>query len=306
MARASEPRVYCVVINWNGWRDTLACLQSLAAQNYPSLTTLVVDNASTDDSVARIREAFPEIELLQSDENRGFAAGSNVGIRRALQTGAEFVWLLNNDTVAPPDTARKLVAAASDPRVGIVGTVLRYMQNPAKIQAWGGGSIRRWMGFVRHYDSPTALDRDSFVTFASVLLRAKMLEQVGLLDERYFMYFEDADLCFRAQDAGWKLGVATDSAVLHKEGGSATAQKSTRVDRIVTASGLRFLDRHGKPRGVSKLLFAASRLGKRAARGDMRGLGAVLDGIRHWRGDEVNAFQDEGNQVRGEKTETSD
>ena len=93
VASANEPRVYCVVINWNGWRDTVACLGSLVAQDYPSLTMLVVDNASTDDSVARIREAFPGIELLQSDENRGFAAGSNVGIRRALEKDAEFVWL---------------------------------------------------------------------------------------------------------------------------------------------------------------------------------------------------------------------
>ena len=208
----------------------------------------------------------------------------------------------NNDTVAPPDTARKLVAAASDPRVGIVGTVLRYMQNPAKIQAWGGGSIRRWMGYVRHYDAPTELGRDSFMTFASVLLRATMLEQVGLLDERYFMYFEDSDLCFRAKDAGWKLAVASDTAVLHKEGGSATAQKSARVDRIVTTSGLRFLDRHGRPRRLAKLLFVVSRLGKRAARGDMRGLVAVLGGIRHWR-DEVSAFQADGNEVLSEKTE---
>jgi GT2 family glycosyltransferase len=287
------PRVSCVVVNWNGWQDTLACLESLVAQDYPSLTILVVDNASSDGSAGKIRAAFPDIEVLQSDDNRGFAAGSNLGIRRAMESGAEFVWLLNNDTIAPPDTTRKLVAAATDPGVGIVGTVLRYMQNPAKIQAWGGGSIRRWMGFVRHYDSPVELGPDSFMTFASVLLRTKMLEQVGLLDEQYFMYFEDSDLCFRAQDAGWKLAVATDTSVLHKEGGSAATRKSVRVDRIVTASGLRFLDRHGRPRGLAKALFVLSRLGKRIAAGRQSRIRAVMRGVRDWRRSESPGFMEE-------------
>ena len=305
VASASGARVYCVVINWNGSQDTLACLESLAAQDYSSLTTIVVDNASTDDSVKRMGEAFPAIELVQADENRGFAAGCNVGIRRALQDGAEFVWLLNNDTFAPPDTARKLVAAAGDAQVGVVGTVLRYMRNPAKIQAWGGGSVKRWIGFVTHYDSPTELSRDSFMTFASVLLRTKMLEQVGLLDERYFMYFEDSDLCFRATDAGWKLAVAADTAVLHKEGGSTALRKSARVDRIVTSSGLRFLNRHGKPRGVSKALFVLSRLGKRLVRGDARRASAVLGGIKDSRTDEPHASQNGGDKSLDEKPEKS-
>lgn len=292
-ARPGAARVCCVVINWNGWQDTVACLQSLVAQDYASLTILVVDNASTDDSVAKIRAAFPKIKLLQSDANRGFAAGSNLGIRHAMEEGAEFVWLLNNDTVAPPDTTRRLVAAASDPEVGIVGTVLRYMQKPEKIQAWGGGSITRWMGFVRHYSSPTDLDRDSFMTFASVLLRAEMLKQVGLLDERYFMYFEDSDLCFRAKNAGWKLAVAADTAVLHKEGGSAATQKSVRVDRIVTASGLRFLDRYGRPPTMAKFLYAVTRLGKRMAAGKLKGVRAVMRGMRDWRRSDPLGFMEE-------------
>lgn len=277
------PRVSCVVINWNGWRDTVACLESLAVQDYPSLSILVVDNASTDDSVEKIRAAFPEIEVLQTEANRGFAAGSNAGIRRALEQGAEFVWLLNNDTSAPADTTRKLLcAAASDPQVGIVGTVLHYMQNPAKVQAWGGGSIVAWMGFVKHYDAPAVFGDGSFLTFASVLLRREMLEQVGLLDEQYFMYFEDADLCFRARAAGWKLAVAEDTCVLHKEGGS-SGEKALKLDRIVTASGLRFLDGHGTVRSLAKPLFVMSRLGKRLAAGEPKRMQAVWRGVRDWR-----------------------
>lgn len=291
-AETQSPHVCCVVVNWNGWRDTVACLESLVSQDYPELKILVVDNASTDDSVQRIRAAFPRVRLLQAEENRGFAAGSNVGIRCALAHGAEFVWLLNNDILAPRDTLRKLMGETSDPDVGIVGTVLKYLDDPRTIQAWGGGSVVPWTGYARHFDGPTTLDDRSFLTFASVLLRREMLEQVGLLDEGYFMYFEDSDLCFRARDAGWKLTVAAETAVLHKEGGSSPGKKSARLDRIVTASGLRFLDRHGGPSSVAKVLFVLSRLAKRTVRGNFSGVRAVWRGVGDWSRDDSMAFQE--------------
>jgi hypothetical protein len=291
-AEVNAPPVVCVVVNWNGWRDTVPCVESLLKQDYPRLRVVIVDNASTDDSVERIRSALPQVAVIEGEQNRGFGAGSNLGIRQALQHGAEFVWLLNNDTVAPADTARKLVAAAADTKVGIVGTVLRFFSDPEKIQAWGGGSTTRSAGFVRHFFTPAELGENSFLTFASVLLRREMLESVGLLDEGYFLYFEDADLCFRARAAGWQLAVAAETNVLHREGGSCTA-KSALVDRIVTASGLRFLDRHGRPRSVAKVLFVLSRLGKRALSGNFAGGRAVLRGVRDWRRNEPMAFQEE-------------
>lgn len=299
----SAPLVVAVVVNWNGWRDTLSCLESLVKQDYAAQQIVVVDNASTDDSVERIRAAFPEIPVLVAERNRGFAAGSNLGIRYALEHGAAFVWLLNNDTVAPPDTLRKLIASAADVKVGAVGTVLRYFADPKQIQAWGGGSTTRSMGFVHHFDAPAEMGRNSYLTFASVLLRREMLESVGLLDEAYFMYFEDSDLCFRARAAGWRLAVAEDTAVLHKEGASngsssaasssAAKGKSARLDRIVTASGLRFLDRYGQPRWMAKPLFVMSRVGKRALRGNFEGVRAVLRGVGDWRRGEPMAFQEE-------------
>jgi GT2 family glycosyltransferase len=287
-----SPRVFGVVINWNGWKDTKACVESLLAQDYAELCIVVVDNASTDDSVERIRAAFPRIVLLTAEQNRGFAAGSNIGIRFALERGAEFVWLLNNDILAPPDTLRKLVSAAADPKVGIAGPVLNYLDRPDTIQAWGGGSIVPWMGYATQFDRPAELNGRSFLTFASVLLRRQMLEQVGLLDEGYFMYFEDSDFCFRAHSFGWKLRVAEDTAVLHKVGGSSVSKKNPRTDRIVTASGLRFLDRYGKPRSMAKVLFVLSRLARRAVAGNVSGIRAVWRGVGDWRRDEPLAFQE--------------
>lgn len=273
------PLVFCVVVNWQGWQDTIHCIQSLLAQRYASLQILIVDNASADDSLERIRAAFPAIEIQSAAANRGFAAAGNLGIRSALQRGAQFVWLLNNDIVAPPDTLCKLVAAAEDPRVGMVGSVLRYMHNPAEMQAWGGGSVARSTGYVTHFRGPAVLGENAFLTFASVLLRRELLEDVGLLDEGFFMYFEDSDLCFRARAAGWKLAVAAETGVLHKEGGSATTKKCARVDRIVTASGLRFLSRYGRPRVFAQAIFVLLRIGKRALHGNVSGVRAVLHGV---------------------------
>ena len=297
-----KPVVYCVLINWNGWADTLACVASLKQQNYRSLHVLVVDNDSSDDSLAHLANCCSAEELLRATRNDGFAAGCNLGIRVALKAGADFVWLLNNDTTAPVDTlslllkttsttvdaAERKVRKAGHSHPGLVGTVLHFMHEPARVQAWGGGTVKRWLGYTTHFVKPTSLPSDGFLTFASVLIRREVFEEIGLLDERFFMYFEDADFCFRAQSAGWAVAVAPETAVLHKEGGS--TRKDVRAGgkvpftlRVSTASGLHFLSLHGRPKLLSMLLFLLSRVAKRALSGDLAGLRAVFAGAADWR-----------------------
>src|ERR1700757_1370728 len=117
-----EKKVCSIVLNWNGWRDTSICVLSLLQQNYANHWVIVVDNGSTDDSVTRLRQEFPEITLIENKTNLGFAAGCNVGIREALAAGADFVWLLNSDAIADPNALHSLVETASrDPRIGAVG-----------------------------------------------------------------------------------------------------------------------------------------------------------------------------------------
>lgn len=141
---SETPGVWCVIVNWNGWADTLDCLASLRTQTYGNLTAVVVDNGSTNDSVERIRSAFPEVKVIETGKNLGFPTGCNVGIRAALEANAEFVWLLNNDTVCPPDTLDKLMRrATTHPEAGLVGSVLLYAHNPTLVQAWGGGRSNR-------------------------------------------------------------------------------------------------------------------------------------------------------------------
>jgi len=288
-----EPLVCCVVLNWNGWQDTLECLRALAGQRYAPLSVIVVDNGSTDESVERIGAEWPGVELIEADVNGGFSAGCNVGIRRALELGASFVWLLNNDTVVPPNTLNLLVAEAeSDARNGITGSVLRYMHDPTRVQAWGGGEVMRWLGYTRHYTAPTKLTEDTFLTFASVLIRSEVFEQIGLMDDRYFMYYDDSDFCFRARSAGWNLTIAAETSILHKEGGSRKAGRSLAMERIVTTSGLRFLSLHAPVPWLAEALFLSSRIGKRALRLDFLGVRAVMGGAEDW-------FQQKGSTARG-------
>src|SRR3990172_1401868 len=120
------PLVYIVVVNWNGWEHTVRCLDSLRLLDHPTHRVIVVDNGSTDGSLERIRAFDPDIELIESTKNLGFAGGSNIGIRLALERGADYLWVLNNDIVVEPDTLSALVSVArSRPGIGVIGAAVR-------------------------------------------------------------------------------------------------------------------------------------------------------------------------------------
>ncbi len=175
-----------------------------------------------------VREQFPHVEIRELEQNLGFAKGNNAGIRAALERGAGYVWLLNNDTTVDPMALRAMVEKAeSDPRIGAVGSAIYYMSDPKRLQAWGGGDVNFWLGRWRHFSMPVAEERIQFLTGASLLLRRSVLESVGLLDEGYFLYWEDADYCFRIRRAGWRLAVAGNSTVWHEEGAHRTKTART-------------------------------------------------------------------------------
>jgi GT2 family glycosyltransferase len=279
-------------VNWNGRADTMACLESLMLQQYASLWAIVVDNGSDDGSVAAIRAAFPQVTVLETGKNLGFTAGSNAGIERAVQDGADFVWLLNNDTVVPPDTCGKLVAKAmQEPKAGLIGSVLYYMHDPGKVQAWGGGELTVWMGRSRHFTRPEPLGPTSYLTFASVLIPREVLLRVGILYEGSFMYWDDSDFALRVTTAGYGLAVAEDTAILHKEGGSAE-RRSPVVDRYSTAAGLHFLRRHAAAPWFSMPLFAGLKLVNRVLRMEGANVRGVWLGVRDYLGQRGMAFRE--------------
>lgn len=242
-----------VVLNWNGSDDTIACVRSLQAMARTPDAIVVVDNASTDGSEERLRASCPGVEVLQSGANLGFAGGNNVGIRRALALGADLVWLLNNDATAHRDALGELLAEADrDPRVGMVGSRIYVMQRPEQLQCWGGGWANPWTGRSSEFDHPVPVGRLDYITGCSLLLRRGALETAGLLDEGFFMYFEDTELGYRYRRAGWKLGVADRALVFHK--GGATANLSPRQSAWRTQSLLRFLKLQSRSYRVSASL----------------------------------------------------
>ena len=280
--------VACVVVNWNGWQDTVACLRTLAVQTVAGqLHVLVVDNGSTNDSVDQIEACLRELngsdarfQLIAHPSNIGFSSGSNLGIRAALATGPTFVWLLNNDTECPPDTLEKLLATACNrPDAGIIGTVLYYYDDPSKVQAWSGGKVNPWLGTSTHYYQPASQDRHSYTTFASALIRAEVFREIGLLYEGFFMYYDDTDLCLRMEKTRWKIAVAADTAVLHKEGASTDGVRNPFMEKTIAVSGLRFLKRHSPAPPLSQAAFVLLKLANRISHGEWAAARAILRAV---------------------------
>jgi GT2 family glycosyltransferase len=278
------PLVGCVLLNWNGGRDTVECLEALERCTYRRLEIVVVDNCSTDDSVERIQAHYPKIALLQAEANLGFATGNNLGVRWALSRGAQYVWLLNNDTFPAPDALTQMVKTAErDKQIGGVGSVLHYMHRPEAVQAWGGGRVNCWFGYVEQAREPHPDAWFDYLTAASLLLRRETLQAIGLLDEAFFLYWEDTEFGFRVRRNGWKLAVCRESIVLHKEGGS-TVRNYPLLDRYYTCAGLRFLAQYAPAPALSAVLFAGMRLSRRLLRGEWARMRAVLRGIGDYLG----------------------
>jgi GT2 family glycosyltransferase len=279
-----KPKVSCIILNWNGWRDTLECLDALRRCTYQPLEVIVVDNASTNDSVVRIHAAHPEITLLQSATNAGFAAGNNIGIRHALAHGSDYVWLLNNDTKPAPESLSALVATAmSDKKIGAVASVCYFAHAPSTIQAWAGSRINLWIGYSRLITQPEgAIGRIDSLNGTSMLVTRSALADVGLLDEGFFLYWEDTEFCLRLRKNGWRIAAAPDSHVLHRVNGS-TAGNRFLLDRHQTASGLRILRLHSRAPHFSLGIFVAMRLARRLCRLQFDRCKSVLAGIRDYR-----------------------
>ncbi|WP_224982632.1 glycosyltransferase family 2 protein [Geomonas agri] len=254
-------RVYVVVVNWNGWRDTLECLESLRALSYSPLSVIVCDNGSTDDSLHRLRDWVddhdidcaeysaaeaecggiagldPWLVLVRNGANLGFAGGNNVALRYALsRDDFSYAWLLNNDTVVDPDALAHLVRRMEEqPSIGMCGSTIRYYEDRDKVQALGGGHYCRFVGLPWHYgrfwggrtERGRAERWMNYVEGASLMVSRRFLKEVGLMSEDYFLYFEEADWAERAKGR-FELGFAPRSLVYHKVGRSIGTSSNPR------------------------------------------------------------------------------
>ncbi len=288
--------VHVVIVNWNQAGETLGCLSSVARFLPEPAAVHVVDNGSVDDSVARIAAAFPRVVLHRNPENRGFSGGVNVGIRAALAAGADFVFLLNNDARVDPACLGELLAAAErNPAAGLYGGKIFRDRRARTLWCCGvryafGPNIAKLRGFdeldVGRYDREESVDS---LTGCGLLVSRAVFDRIGVFDEAYFAYVEDADFAARAREAGFScLYVA--SAVLEHPGGGSTGGGYSAGRKYLTAHGAaRFLKRHGTAaRWIAfwifdvaawPILFALS-LARGRARAAWAKLRGTIDGLR--------------------------
>lgn len=258
-----QPSVAIVVLNWNNARDTVSCLDSLARLDYPNPWIIVVDNGSTDDSVARIRARFPAVTIIETGANLGYAGGNNVGIRHALAAGAEAVCILNNDVIVEPGFLDPLLAALqSGPDVGIVTPlVAEGTGDGGRVWALGSTVNRRTAEVTRQYAGepvdawrwcePFAVE---IASGAAMLVRREVFKRVGLMDEDFFLYFEEVDWCLKVRQAGYRILAVPASVVWHKV--SATlGTTSPVIDYYMLRNHLRLIGRHW--RGPQRIALLA-------------------------------------------------
>jgi len=245
--------VALIVVNWGGREVTLECLRSLQKVRYDGLHLIVVDNASEDGSVEAIRKEFPGLDILVQAENLRFAGGNNVGIRRALALKSDSVLLLNNDTVVDPGMVDALVGRMnSDSNCGMVAPKIFYYNHP-DVLWFAGGEISLWTGTMKHtgireddrgqHDRPSPID---YATGCCMLIRSSIIPTVGLLDESYFIYGEDADWCMRIRSAGYSIWYEPSAKVWHKLSVSAGGHLSLFKLQNKFISSVRFFSRHAK------------------------------------------------------------
>jgi GT2 family glycosyltransferase len=216
--RTDKTPVWIVVLHWQASHYTRACLASIRALSYKNYRVLLVDNGSSDNAGAGIAKQFPEVEYLRIEENVGFAAGCNHGIEYCLESGAEWIWLLNNDTKVAADSLELMMEAASrNPQAGILGAMV-YTGEGEQFVASGIGEIdfTRAKTYLRKQvpDGVQVMPCE-WLTGANMLLRADAIQQVGLFDEDYFIYFEDTDLSYRMARAGWHCLLVPNARVEH-------------------------------------------------------------------------------------------
>jgi len=244
------PIVTLIVLNWNGQAYLENCLASLLEQDYPLTETIMVDNGSTDSSVAYVERSFPSVKIIETGRNLGFAGGMNTGI--SSSTG-DIVILLNNDTIVDRDWLVTLIECMeSDCRIGIAGSKVFFSDGVTLQHA--GGFVSYPLGFAHHYGyreqdegSFDAVADVPYVTGAAMAIRKSLLHVIGGLDANYFFYYEDVDLCYRARSAGWRVVFAPESRLVHLE--SATMVRDSYSYLLCFhQSRMRFLLKHLQPR----------------------------------------------------------
>ncbi len=237
-----SPNISLVILNYNGREVLEKCLASVFRVDYPSFSVIVVDNNSADGSLEAAKTKFSKAVFIKNEQNRGFASGNNIGIRFSLERGADYVLLLNNDTEVASDFLTSLVAVSEEnKKVGILSPVI-FKGNSKKV--WFSGGKIDWFRMktrhIRELGGGKAYLSD-FITGCAMLVKKEVFKKIGLLDEDFFLYWEDADFSVRARKAGFECMVVPASKINHSE-----KSENNPKDKIywLVVSGLLFFKKN--------------------------------------------------------------
>lgn len=231
----TDPRVAVLVLNWNGADDTIDCVHSLQQITYANAEVLVIDNGSSDDSVTRLKQAFPELNILELESNRFFGGGNNAGLQWAQEKGLEYVIFLNNDTTVEPDFIEPLLGGfKSTSNVGMVAPLMCYASKPDLIW-YGGGKVNLWTGVVEHKHIrkdvavlESQIQTTDYITGCCLMMPTSLVSVLGGFDPDFKMYGEDVDLSLRTRAAGYELRLVPESKIYHKVSASVGGEFSLR------------------------------------------------------------------------------
>ena len=247
-----HPKVVIIIVNWNGKQDSLECLRSVQKLTYTNVRVVFVDNGSSDGSVSAVSKTFPDIKIFQNDRNLGFAEGNNIGIKWALQELADYVFLLNNDTILDSDILEHLVGTGERfPNAGILGPKVYYYDRPQVLYSAGanityGEFVVRPRGYnqkdVGQYEMIEEVD---FIVGCGLLIKQEVVTSIGLLDTFYFSYFEDVDLCVRARAHGYKVLYVPTAKMWHRTAASTGGDNNPRWTYLMSRSAVLFLKKYG-------------------------------------------------------------
>ncbi len=285
-----------IIVSWNGLEETLACLESLSAMRWDRLTRVVVDNGSTDGTAAAVQERFPDTVILQAGGNVGFSPGNNLGMRYALENGADYVFILNNDTVLDPDLVSVLVAEAERrPDAGALCPLI-YYEDPRDLIWYAGaeytpqkGHQGRMTGYrERDVGQYEGVREVGALVGCAALIPRRVLEEVGLFDDSLFIQIEDFDWSLRMRRAGYRIYCVSAARMWHKVSVARGGEDSPMVAYFSVRNTLVVNARHAPLRGPAALRRNLVTLGAhmfhaRKGAHPLKNLLAVLEGWNDYR-----------------------
>ena len=311
------PKVYIVILNYKRWQDVIECLDSIFRLEYDNYSVIVVDNDSKNDSIehlirwatsgsgdaafpfsngtlkkpteyaqyhsslldaARAPTFLPKLVFIQNENNVGFAGGNNVALRWIMHEDA-YVWLLNPDMVVQPNTLSELINFVDDRHEKVIaGAIIKSYSHPDEVLFYGGGKINfnaATVNMVKELKNISELD---YISGGAMLMHTRHLRDIGLLPEKYFLYWEETDWCYRAKNKGYEMQVCMTAICYDKI--STTIGRSFLADFYYTRNGLMFIETFRKRNVNRALFFAFLRMGKRVVSGRWKRAKGVYKGIK--------------------------